>query len=359
VTTPPPPISRTHPHRTALLAVLALMALLAAACSGEASTRSDDADAGPTTTAAPVTTAATIPDGVTLRVGDQLDYLSTVLAVSGQDQGLEYAVEYSTFVGGPPMLQAFQGGALDVGFVGSTPLIFAQAANQDLVAVAGWATETGLGGLITADPEIEGWGDLKGKRVAYQRGTASEATLLQALDAAGLELSDVETVDVPITQINAALAGGAADAGVSTEPLISLYLNDTPDGRVAGDANEITDRSSFLIASSDALANDGTSAAIADYLTRLVKAFDYLRENREQLAQAIFVEQYGLTPERAAELVERTGGTEFIELPGDIVPQQQKLADLFFEAGQVPVEVDVAAEFDTRFNDVVTEAKGS
>ena len=38
------------------------------------------------------------------------------------------------------MLQAFQAGAIDVGFVGSTPLIFAQAAHQDVVGVAGWAT---------------------------------------------------------------------------------------------------------------------------------------------------------------------------------------------------------------------------
>lgn len=356
------PLSQARPDRSASTrvrwALLALVTLLTVACSSEASTRSRD-DERPSTTAASVTTAATIPDGVTLRVGDQLDYLSTVLEVSGQDQNFDYEVQYSTFVGGPPMLQAFQGGALDIGFVGSTPLIFAQAAGQELVAVAGWASEVGLGGLVTADPDIDGWGDLKGKRVAYQRGTAAEATLLQALDAEGLQLSDIETVDVPTTQVNAALASGGADAGVSTEPLISLYLADTPNGRVAGDANEITDRSSFLIASNSALDDDGVSAAIADYLTRLVRAFDYLRENRDDLADAVFVEQYGLDPDRAAELVERTGGTEFIELPGDIVPEQQQLADLFVEAGQIPVEVDVTAEFDTRFNDVVAEAKGS
>lgn len=352
-----PPLRSTRV--AAVLAATALLALILTACSSEASTRSDDDTGESTTTAEPVTAPASIPDGVTLRVGDQLEYLATVLQVSGEDQDFEYDVEYSTFVGGPPMLQAFQGGALDIGFVGSTPLIFAQAADQGLVAVAGWATEVGLGGLITEDPEIQGWGDLGGKRVAYQRGTAAEATLLQALDAVGLQLSDVETVDVPTTQVNAALASGGADAGVSTEPLISLYLADTPEGRVAGDANEITDRSSFLIASNAALDDEGVSAAIADYLTRLVRAFDYLRENRDDLADAVFVQQYGLTPDRAAELVERTGGTEFIELPGDIVPQQQKLADLFFEAGQIPVEVDVTEEFDTRFNDVVAEAKGS
>ena len=51
-------------------------------------------------------------------------------------------MKYAVFVGGPPMLQAFQGGAIDTGFVASTPLIFAQAAQQDVVAVAGWASET-------------------------------------------------------------------------------------------------------------------------------------------------------------------------------------------------------------------------
>jgi sulfonate transport system substrate-binding protein len=327
-------------------------------CSSEASTRSGDST-GSTTTAAPVTTAGSIPDGVTLRIGDQLEYLQTVLAISGQDEGFDYDVEYAAFVGGPPMLQAFQGGSLDAGFVGSTPLIFAQAAGQDLVAVAGWGSEEGLAGLISADPAIEDWGDLAGKRVAYQRGTASEASLLQALDAAGVAPDEVTTVDVPITQVSAALASGSADAGISTEPLISLYIDENPDGRFVAAANEVTDRTSFLIASQEALGDDGRSAAIADYLTRLVEAFKYLAENRQALADAVFVEQYGLAPERAAELVERTGGTSFISLPDDVLDQQQTLADLFFAAGQIPEELDVSAEFDTRFNELVQEVQGT
>lgn len=348
-----PPLARmTAP---ALLVLFALMAM--AGCSSQASTR-DGGTTGSTTTAAPVTSGAAIPDGVTLRIGDQLEYLQTVLAISGQDEGFDYDVEYAAFVGGPPMLQAFQGGALDAGFVGSTPLIFAQAAGQDLVAIAGWGTETGLGGLISADPEIESWGDLEGKRVAYQRGTASEASLLQALDAAGLDADDVVSVDVPITQVTAALKSGSADAGISTEPLISLYLDENPEGRVVAGADEITDRSSFLIASDEALADDGRSAALADYLTRLVEAFKYLAADREALADAVFVQQYGLDPTRAAELVQQSGGTSFVSLPGDVAEQQQRLADLFLEAGQIPEEVDVLAEFDTRFNDLVQEVQG-
>ena len=342
-----------RPRSVGLLLALALFAVTAGACSSEASTRAGASDDGPTTTAAPVTTAATIPDGVTLRIGDQLDYLKTVLAISGEDQGLPYTLEYANFVGGPPMLQAFQGGALDAGFTASTPLIFAQAADQQIAAIAGWAPEKGLGGLITTDPDIEDWADLKGKRVAYQRGTSAEAAVLTGLDEAGLSPEDITTVDVPIIQVSSTIKGGSADAGISTEPLISQFVTDTPGGRVAIAANDLTDRSSFLIATREALADEGVSAALADYVARLVRAFHWLGENRQALADSVFAEQYGLTPERATELAQRNGKTTFFELPGQIGEPQQALADRFHAAGQIPTELDTSKEFDTRFNELV------
>src|SRR4249920_2915458 len=96
------------------------------------------------------TATAKIPAGTVIKVGDQLDYLKTVLALSGEDKDFPYEVEYSAFVGGPPMLQAFQAGSIDSGFVGSTPLIFAQAGQQEITAVAGWATGAGTYGLLTS-----------------------------------------------------------------------------------------------------------------------------------------------------------------------------------------------------------------
>ena len=343
-------------HRA--LAALVLLATVAA-CSSSASTRVDAADAKTTTTAAPVTAPATIPAGTKLRIGDQLNYLKTVLQLSGQDQGFDYDVEYSAFVGGPPMLQAFQGGAIDTGFVASTPLIFAQAAKQDIKAVAGWASQRGLGGLLTNDPSIKGWKDLKGKRVAYQRGTSAEAAVLTGLAAAGLKPSDITTVDVPIIQINAALEGGSADAGLSTEPLVSVFLAGHPNASVAAVPGDLTDRASFLIASSKTLADDDKVAALADYTKRLVKAFAWVKGHKAELAQAVFVKQYGLTPARATELVESgNGSTRFFALPGDILQVQQRLADRFVTAGQIPVPLDVSAEFDTRFNDLVAKVQG-
>ena len=61
-----------------------------------------------TTAPAPVpVTAPPMPTGVTLRVGDQPDYLKTLLSLSGEDQNLPYTLTYGSFATVPPTLQAF------------------------------------------------------------------------------------------------------------------------------------------------------------------------------------------------------------------------------------------------------------
>ena len=128
---------RTRTQRiSTVLAGLLVPGLLLAACSSAGSS----APATTTTSGGTVSTSS-IPAGTVLRIGEQLHNLSSILSLGGQDQGFGYTVQYSEFVGGPPLLQAFQGGAEDVGYVFSTPLIYAQSANQGLTAVTTWATE--------------------------------------------------------------------------------------------------------------------------------------------------------------------------------------------------------------------------
>jgi sulfonate transport system substrate-binding protein len=343
------------------LVAAVLLGVPLAACSSTASTRTGDSSPAAATPAAQVSAPATVPAGTTLRVGDQLDYLKNILHVAGQDQGFPYKVAYSAFIGGPPMLQAFQAGAVDAGFIGSTPLIFAQAGKQDIVAVAGWATPNGPYRLLSSPggTSITGWADLKGKRVAYQQGTALEAALIQALDKVGLKLSDITTVNVPTTQVSSALQSKAADAGISVEPLTSVYLRSNPTAKVITKTDAITDRSSFFIASKKTLDDPARSAALADYVERLVKAFAYLKTHPDALAQVVYVKQYHLPLSRAQELVKETGAASFIALPGEVEAAQQKLADLFQANGEVPTKVDVSAEFDSRFNTLVEKAQGS
>jgi sulfonate transport system substrate-binding protein len=302
-----------------------------------------------------------ISAGTVLRVGEQLHNLSTLLSISGENQNYPYTVDYSEFVGGPPMLQAFEGGALDVGYTFSTPLIFAQAADQTITAVAGWAT-AGSGYALVSSPDntsIKKWGDLKGKRIAYQVGTASETVLLEGLESARLSLSAVTTVNLPTTQIAAALQGGSADAGITVEPLLSVYLAANPTAHVIAYGDQIVDRSGFLIATSSALANQAKSAAIADYIGRLVKAYKYLDAHPQKVIQSVYVGQYGLSPARAAAVAKLYGPTTFLKLPGSVLATQQLAASLYSKAGQIPSSINVTKEFDSRFNGLVAAEQGS
>jgi sulfonate transport system substrate-binding protein len=338
-----------------------------AACSSAASTRtagsgSSAAPAGGTGTSSSSAAAVptTIPPGTTLRVGDQLDGLKTVLKLAGQDKDYPYKVEYSAFIGGPPMLQAFQAGALDTGFIGTTPLIFAQAAKQDLVGVAAWAPPAGGYQLLApANSGITGWASLKGKKIAFQKGTALEAALLTALDKVGLKLSDVTVVNLATTNVAAALKSGGADAGISIEPLTSVALNTDPNIKVVANASEITDRSSVIIAAKKTLDDPAKEAALGDFIKRITKSYEYLQSHPDQVAQATYVDTYHLSLARANELVKQNGIARLYEIPGDLAPAQQKLADLFQSNGEIPAKLDVSAEFDPRFNDIVKEAKGS
>ncbi|MGZ7014610.1 MAG: ABC transporter substrate-binding protein [Acidimicrobiales bacterium] len=336
-------------------AVALTAASLATACSSASSQTSADAGSA---TSTPPTVPTSIPAGLTLKVGDQLGYLEQSLSVSGQDQDLPYKVEYSAFVGGPPMLQAFQGDAIDVGFVASTPLIFAQAAQQKIVGVAGWAPEHSATRLVAAsDSGISSWADLKGRKVAYQVGTSAESAVLQGLQSAGLKLSDITTVNLPITQITAALQGGSAAIGVLYEPLTSSFIAQNPGFAVALQPDEVTDRGNFLIASEKALADPGISAAIGDYVQRLVRATAFANQQPDAWAQALYVSEYKLPLEQGQRLLAAAGRTSFLSLPGDLVDPQQNLADLYVDNGEIPQKIDVSKEFDGRYNDIVEAAQ--
>ena len=304
--------------------------------------------------------AAAIPRGTVLRVGEQLKNLSTVLALGHQNQGFAYQVQYSEFVGGPPMLQAFEGGALDIGFIQSTPLIFAQAAGQSVAAIAGWASSGSAYALVTG-PGVRGiasWADLKGKRVAFQEGTALESAALEGLHSAGLSLHDIIPVNVPATQVAAALQGGSADVGIEVEPLLSAYLQTNPTAHVIAHPDALTEKSDFLVATSSALSDKGVAAAMADYISRLIKAYAYLKAHPQGVITTVYEGQYGLSARRAAEVASEIGPSSFFKLPGAIIAAQQNLADLYQAAGTIPQRVNVSKEFNSRFNALIATAAG-
>src|SRR4051794_10530542 len=74
--------------------------------------------------------------GGVLKVGDQKAGSRALLAAAGLLDGTPYRIEWSEFAAGPPLLEAVNAGAVDLGAVGDTPPIFAGAAGSKIVIVA-------------------------------------------------------------------------------------------------------------------------------------------------------------------------------------------------------------------------------
>ena len=245
------------------------------------------------------------------------------------------------------MLQAFQGGAIDTGFVGSTPLIFAQAAGQDIVAVAGWAAEHGSYGLLTARATTTSRAGRtsKGKQVAYQQGTAGEAALLQALDDGGRR---------PSTDITHGRRPADPDQRRAAERVgRRRHLDRAADQRVPRGRTRprrMVDRRPRdhrpLVVPDRVERRPSTTRArrprSPTTSRRLVRSFTLpaaTHPGRSSPTRSTS-KQYGLTPERAdGDRRGSNGTTAFFSLPGDIArASSRSLADLFVAAGQIPDE---------------------
>ena len=136
---------------------------------------------------------------------------------------------------------------------------------------------------------------LKGKRVAINaKGTGTEYWLQAALAKNGLAMSDIQLVALPFDQVAAALAGGALDAAMLGEPLVTLAEGQGLVHRLADDF--LTNAQGTVI-----YYNQRWGAANADLATRWLAA--WLRGARDlgnggyaRDENAAIIEKYTKTP---------------------------------------------------------------
>src|SRR3954469_4693258 len=96
-------------------------------------------------------------------------------------------VKWIDFQFGPPLLEAINVGSVDFGYVGDSPPIFAQAANARIRYVAAVKSEGSTQAIIVpGNSRIKTLADLKGKRVAFGKGSSANNLLVAALEKAGL-----------------------------------------------------------------------------------------------------------------------------------------------------------------------------
>lgn len=134
-------------------------------------------------------------------------------------------IELTTFDGGSAATVALGSGAIDFTYIGNNPSLRLAATGADvkLVGLSSWNRSNETQIVVKPDSPIQKIEDLKDKKVAYLSGTVRHSTFAKALKAAGLALTDVESLNLGIESSGPALARGDIDAIVeSTGPVQAL-----------------------------------------------------------------------------------------------------------------------------------------
>src|SRR5471030_1610572 len=130
-----------------------------------------------------------------------------------------YNVVWTEFPSGPPLLEALNVGAIDFGNAGEAPPIFAQAAGAPLRYVAYEPpAPKGEAILVPKDSRLNSVSDLRGKKVALNKGSNVHYLLVKALEKAGVKYSEIEPVFLAPADARAAFERGAVDAWVIWDP---------------------------------------------------------------------------------------------------------------------------------------------
>jgi sulfonate transport system substrate-binding protein len=322
---------RTRALRTAALPALAALLLpLATACGGNASARTDSGK----------------PGQVTLHIGDQGKSVLTLLTAAGELNNLPYKVEFDQFNSGPLVNQALSAGVVDFGVMGDTPAIFAAAADLPIdVVAASHTVGPGYTLLAKAGSGIHSLADIKGRKVAYSKGTANQGFLIQALATVNLKQQDVTPVDVPLQNVGSLLESGTVDAAtVAAQDLVN-YTTAHPDAVKLINGSQVSSGYAFYLANRRAIADPAENSAIKDLVGRIIKATSWARANPDKWIDAYYVKVNKQTPATGKLIWQNSGETRFVALDQTVVSAQQRQADLFLANGQVPGKVDVTGEF--------------
>jgi sulfonate transport system substrate-binding protein len=131
-------------------------------------------------------------------------------------------VEWVEFQAGPPLLEAMRGGAVDIGYTGETPPVFAQAGGVPFVYAAHDPPAPEAEAIVVpkASP-ITRLEELRGKRVALNRGSNVHYLLVRALASVGLTLSDLQLVYLAPADARSAFESGRVDAWVIWDPFLA------------------------------------------------------------------------------------------------------------------------------------------
>jgi sulfonate transport system substrate-binding protein len=275
-----------------------------------------------------------------LRIGNQKGLLSLLKGRSTLEKRLAplgVSVKWTEFTAGPVQLEALNVGSIDFGDVGEAPPIFAQAAGAPLAYVAATVPRPRAEGLLVPQASaIRAVADLKGKKVALNKGSNVHYFLVKLLEKHGLRYADVQPVFLPPADARAAFEKGSIDAWVIWDPFLAAGEK-ALDARLLTDATGVVGNRSYYFSSLQYAERNTDVLRVA--IDEINKVDIWAKVNRDLLAGEL-APLFGL-PRPVVELT--TARAEYGTGPVTpaILAEQQKIADTFFDLKLIPRRIQV------------------
>ncbi len=318
----------------AWLSLLSVLPALLGGCQKQTDENTTQAAASGQAAPAPTTRAS-----VTVRIGYQkigapflLKSRSADLDRSLGEKGAK--ADWKEFKHGPGVLEAIKAKEVDVGYVGETPPVFAQAGGVDFVYVASDPPAPKAEAIIVRkDSPIKSLKALKGKKIALNRGSNVHYLLVRALESVKLSIKDVEVTYLAPGDARPAYDSGKVDAWVIWDPFLAAAEN--AGSRQLADGEGLVDNRLFYVARREfAVEHPELLRATLDEFKSLS---DWERQNPEE-ASKILAASSGVAYD-ALLLSEKRHAYGLLPITDEVLGAQQKIADTFRKLELIPKDI--------------------
>ncbi len=159
---------------------------------------------------------------VTFAHQDMVFPYRTVMESGELEKATGYKINWRMFGGGGDVIKAMASGDVQIGEVGSSPLAAATSQGQDVKLI--WI----LDDIASSDvliarngSDINGWKDLKGKKVAVPFVSTAHYSLMVGMKLDGVDVKSVNVMNMRPPEIAAAWERGDIDATFIWDPVLS------------------------------------------------------------------------------------------------------------------------------------------
>lgn len=323
-------LSQTRQQTFTLLFTVGLSLSLITACSSNTATTSASSANSVNSTSTEVRIgyqkAATI-----LSLLKSRGELEKALAASGA------SVSWKEFPAGPPMLEAMNAGAIDFGYTGESPPIMAQAGGTPVryVAYDPWGPKAEAI-VVRQDSPIQKVEDLKGKKVAFAKGSNANYLVISALKSVGLNYSDITPAFLTPADARAAFEGGNVDAWAIWDPYLAV-AETAAGARIVRDAEGLAPNRGYYLASQSFV--EKQPQALKTVLEQVQKISNFAKGNSTEVAQ--FLSPVLGIDAAVLEKAEKRREYGVLPLTDEVIRQQQAIADTFHDIKLIPKKIAV------------------